>query len=80
MRCVICNDQVAGSCSVILVQGKGPAHDDCFQQSLVNVSSRCFVGLDLTQINENILRGLLELVTKELSTRAANDDIVELFD
>ena len=80
MRCVFCDSLVVGRPNVVIVQGKGPAHDECYQQSLVDVSQRHFAGLDLTALNEAALQELLELVTMELNTRSANDaEYIELF-
>jgi len=81
MRCVYCNDHVVGKPDVVVVQGKGPAHELCFQRSLADMNKRQFAGLDLSNLRESTLRELLDMVTMELNTRSANDeDMVELFD
>ena len=80
MRCPFCSKSVVGESNIVVIAGEGPAHDECYQQSLVDVSQRHFAGLDLTALNEAALQELLELVTMELNTRSANDaEYIELF-
>lgn len=80
MRCVYCESHVVGRQDIVVVSGQGPAHDDCFQQSLVDLSKRQFTGLDLANLNEAALIELNDLVAMEINSRFQKEsDRVELF-
>lgn len=80
MKCEFCHKPVVGQSDVVIVQGKGPAHEFCFQKALLNEKSRQFAGLDLTRLQDDVLEQLLKMVMAEVRSREADSGKVVLFD
>lgn len=81
MRCVYCNKHVVGNPNVVVIQGNGPAHNECYQKSLVQLNKREFAGLDLSTFEDTTLWELIDMARMELNARVPqqNNDEVVLF-
>ena len=83
LNCVFCNKLVFGSAGLTVPQ-KGPAHHHCYQADAA--LRRTFQTLDITELNDEELRDLKDLVLTEENERARHktgdteeDGDVELF-
>lgn len=80
MYCIFCNKLVVGE-NGMSVTGKGPAHRQCFQAN--EALRRTFQNLDITELNDQELTELKDLVLAEENIRKRGvgdeDDEVELF-
>lgn len=66
LNCVFCSKPVFGH-SGLTVPLKGPAHQQCFHA--YNVLKRTFRKLDITELNDDELRDLKDLVLAEENDR-----------
>lgn len=78
MKCIYCDKVVFGN-SGITVPSEGPAHSQCFQAN--QALKRTFQSLDISQLNDQELFELKELVITEENSRnrGENSDDIELF-
>lgn len=76
MKCEYCESQVVGRKDVIILDGRGPVHQRCYDRSLL--SRRIFQGVALPNLSLDDLGELKELVLQEINSRLSIDDI-ELF-
>lgn len=83
LNCIFCDKLVFGSTGLTVPQ-KGPAHLHCYQADAA--LRRTFQTLDITELNDNELRDLKDLVLTEENDRARrrngeteDDTDVELF-
>ena len=77
MKCIYCDKAVFGH-SGLTVPSEGPAHSQCYQAN--QALKRTFQSLDITQLNDQELFELKELViTEENSRKRDGDDDIELF-
>ena len=77
MRCVYCGKTVFGT-NGVTVPNMGPAHESCFQAH--ETMRRKFRDLDITDLSDNELSELKELVIAEENHRNRGaEDEVELF-
>ncbi|MDH5391877.1 MAG: DUF2175 domain-containing protein [Gammaproteobacteria bacterium] len=78
MKCFFCNKAVFGA-DGITVPAKGPAHQKCFQVD--QALKRTFQSLNISELNDEELTDLLDLVLAEVNIRKkpADDDGIELF-
>ncbi len=80
LNCVFCHKPVFGF-GGLTVPLKGPAHQQCFQA--FNVLKRTFQKLDITELNDDELRDLKDLVLAEENDRRRRNepggDDIELF-
>ena len=83
LNCVFCNKLVFGA-GGLTVPKKGPAHQHCYQAD--SALRRTFQSLDITELNDDELRDLKDLVLTEENERARqrsgeseDDGGVELF-
>ena len=80
MKCIYCKKSVLGE-NGMSVDGKGPAHRQCFQAD--QALRRTFQSLDITALNDQELTELMDLVLGEVNYRkrqsGEEDDDVELF-
>jgi len=80
MRCTYCSGKVVGHRNVVVVPGKGPTHEGCFQKSLISIAQRTFSGMDLTQFTDAALNELSDMVAIEQNARTVKmGSMVELF-
>lgn len=83
LNCIFCDKLVFGKTGLTVPQ-KGPAHQHCYQADAA--LRRTFQTLDITELNDNELRDLKDLVLTEENDRMRrrtgeehNNDDVELF-
>lgn len=82
MRCSYCEKAVLGS-GPITVPGVGPAHEVCYQTSLIR--HRIFAGLNIAELDDLLLNELSDMVLMEKNARSSEtsgseDDFeIELF-
>jgi len=76
MRCEYCQKDVVGHKEVVVLVGKGPVHQKCYERTLI--SRRIFQGLALPSLSLQDLSELKELVLQEINSRTVNAE-VELF-
>lgn len=76
MKCIFCNKAVTGE-DGMSVPGKGPAHLHCFKAN--EVIQRTFMGLDITELTDEDLIVLKDLVLAEENYRNRDSDDIELF-
>ena len=79
MRCIFCNKPVYGADGVT-VPHSGPAHQSCYQAN--EALRRTFQHLDITELNDQELIDLKDLVLAEINSRNRKEDDggdIELF-
>lgn len=80
MNCIFCNRNVIGE-GGMSIPGRGPAHRQCYQAN--EALRRTFQHLDITELNDQELTELKDLVLAEENIRKRNhddsDDEIELF-
>ena len=78
MKCIYCKKLVYGK-EGMTVPGKGSAHETCYQA--YETSKRKFQGIDITELSDDELLELKELVLAEgnFRKRKNKDDDFELF-
>lgn len=76
MRCYICGKAVFGP-QGISVPKYGPAHRECYEAT--QTIMRTFRGLEISELSDDELTDLHDLVLAELNHRKGDDDDIELF-
>ena len=76
MRCEYCQKDVVGHKDVVVLVGRGPVHQVCYERTLV--SRRIFQGLALPNLSLDDFAELKELVLQEINSRTVHAE-VELF-
>jgi len=71
LNCIFCNKLVFGNAGLTVPQ-KGPAHQHCYQAD--NALRRTFQSLDISELNDDELRDLKDLVLSEENERARHKD------
>ena len=77
MRCVYCEKGIVGQKDVVVVVGKGPAHEVCYEQNLISL--RIFKGLCMSTLSVDELLELKEMAMIELNSRDTSESDIELF-
>ena len=67
MRCEFCNKNVVGHPNVVIVHGRGPAHEACFLNQ--QTGSGVFQDIEISSLDDKSLELLHELVMDEIRIR-----------
>lgn len=79
MRCELCSGQVAGQRNIVILDRKGPAHQDCYEQYMLLNNRRMFKGILLSELLCSEIAELKEAVLTEENSRRKVESVVELF-